>query len=42
MDIEDVQASGADYIFMHSSNIKVKGLRLNGNYSDEISQSEDH
>lgn len=33
VDIEDVQASGADYIFMHSSNIKVKGLLLNGNYS---------
>ena len=33
IDIEDVQADKADYIFMHSSNIKVKGLRLNGNYS---------
>ena len=33
VDIEDVQASQADYIFMHSSDIKVRGLRLNGNYS---------
>ena len=33
VDIEDVEASQADYIFMHSSNIKVRGLRLNGNYS---------
>ena len=33
VDIDDVQADGADYIFMHSSNIKVRGLRLNGNYS---------
>ena len=33
IDIEDVEADGADYLFMHSSDIKVKGLRLNGNYS---------
>ena len=33
VDIEDVEASQADYIIMHSSNIKVRGLRLNGNYS---------
>ena len=33
VDIEDVEASQADYIFMHSSDIKVRGLRLNGNYS---------
>ena len=33
VDIEDVSADHGDYIFMHSSDIKVRDLRLNGNYS---------
>lgn len=33
IDVEDVSAENGDYIFMHSSDIKVKGLKLNGNYS---------
>lgn len=31
--IEDVSAVRADYIFMHSSDLRVSGLRLQGNYS---------
>lgn len=33
IDIEDVTADHADYIFMHCSDIKVRNFRLNGNYS---------
>jgi hypothetical protein len=33
IDIEDVSADHADYIFMHCSDIKVSRLKLNGNYS---------
>ena len=33
IDIEDVSARQADYLFMHCNNVKVKGLQLDGNYS---------
>ena len=33
IDIEDVEAHEADYIFMHCSNVRVRGLRLFGNYA---------
>ena len=33
VDIEDVSADHGDYFLMHSSDIKVRNLRLNGNYS---------
>ena len=32
IDIENVEAHEADYIFMNCSNIKVRGLKLFGNY----------
>ena len=31
--LEDVSAVKGDYIFMHCSNVQVKGLKLQGNYS---------
>ena len=33
VDLEDVEVEKGDYLFMHSSGIKIKGLRLQGNYS---------
>jgi len=33
IDIEDVEAHEADYIFMHCSNVRVKNFRLFGNYA---------
>jgi hypothetical protein len=33
IDIEDVTADHADYIFMHCSDIRVRNFRLGGNYS---------
>lgn len=33
IEIEDVSADHADYIFMHCSDIRVRNLKLNGNYS---------
>lgn len=33
VDLEDVEVDKGDYLFMHSSGIKIKGLRLQGNYS---------
>lgn len=32
-ELEDVTASRADYIFMHCSGLKIKNLKLQGNYS---------
>ena len=32
IEIDNVEAHEADYIFMHCSNVKVRGLRLFGNY----------
>ena len=39
IDIEDVSADHADYIFMHCSDVKVKNFRLNGNYSFQWSRN---
>ena len=39
IDIEDVEASGADYIFMNCSDIKVRNFKLNGNYSFQWSRN---
>ena len=33
IDIEEVEAREADYIFMHCSDVKVRGLKLFGNYA---------
>lgn len=33
IDIEDVSADKADYIFMHCHDVKIKNFRLDGNYS---------
>lgn len=33
IDMKDVEASKADYIFMHCENIRIDNLRLQGNYS---------
>ncbi len=33
IDLEDVSADKGDYIFMHSSGIRIRNFRLNGNYS---------
>ena len=33
IDIEDVEAHEADYIFMHCSNVKVRNFKLFGNYA---------
>lgn len=33
IELEDVEVEKGDYLFMHSSGIKIKGLRLQGNYS---------
>lgn len=33
IELDDVQADGGDYIFMHCKRVKVKNFRLNGNYS---------
>ena len=33
IDIEDVEVEKGDYLFMHSSGIKICGLKLHGNYS---------
>ena len=39
IDIEDVTADHADYIFMHCEDVKVKNLKLNGNYSFQWSRN---
>ena len=33
VELEDVEIQKGDYLFMHSSDIRIKGLRLQGNYS---------
>ena len=33
IDVDDVTADHADYIFMHCADVKVRNLRLSGNYS---------
>lgn len=33
VDIEDVEVANADYLFMHSENIRIKNYRQQGNYS---------
>lgn len=33
IDIDGMEADNADYIFMYCRNVKVKNLKLNGNYS---------
>ena len=33
IDLDDVSADKGDYIFMHSSGIRIRNFRLNGNYS---------
>jgi hypothetical protein len=33
VDLKDVQVEKGDYLFMHSSNIRIDNLRLQGNYS---------
>ncbi len=33
IDIENVEVANADYLFMHSSDIRIKNWRQNGNYS---------
>lgn len=37
--LEDVEASKADYIFMHCSDVKIRNLHLNGNYSFQWSRN---
>ena len=39
IEIEDVEAHNADYIFTHCENIKVRGLKLYGNYSFQHSRN---
>lgn len=39
IDIVDLEASGADYIFMNCENIRVENLRLQGNYSFQWSKN---
>ena len=39
VDIEDVTADHADYIFMHCAQVKVRNLHLNGNYSFQWSRN---
>ena len=39
VDLEDVTAQKADYIFMHTDNIRVRNLRLQGNYSFQYSRN---
>lgn len=39
VDIEDVAAAHADYIFMHCSDVKVRNLTLDGNYSFQWSRN---
>ncbi|MCR5326095.1 MAG: DUF3737 family protein [Bacteroidales bacterium] len=33
VDLEDVEVDKGDYLFMHSSGIRIRGLKLEGNYS---------
>lgn len=33
VELDDVEIDKGDYLFMHSSNIRIKGLKLQGNYS---------
>ena len=33
VDVEDVQVQNADYLFMHSENIRIRNYRQDGNYS---------
>lgn len=39
VDMENVTADHADYIFMHCNNLKIKNFKLNGNYSFQWSSN---
>lgn len=39
VDIEDVNVDKADYLFMHSRNIRIKNWKQNGNYSFQYCQN---
>ena len=39
IDLEDVTIDRADYIFMHCENIRIRNLRLNGNYGFQYARN---